>query len=262
MRTTKNDKKKDASLKKETQNLLKELDLAYKEIRKSQNHIIIKERLKLASEIAAGISDKLRNQLNIINMSAQYLSNQFTEEDEKKEFIKKIMERIENLNNMAINLLNFATPREPNLENYHINEILDRILKLVKYKCIVHRIKIIRNYSSNIPPVKIDPDMMEQVFLNIIDNALWAMQNGGNLYINTRFLKSQNSVQIKIKDAGKGISKYDLPKIFDPLFGRKENGTGLGLSIAYRIIKEHKGSIKADSSPGKGTSFSIELPIS
>ncbi|HZX09420.1 MAG TPA: ATP-binding protein [Acidobacteriota bacterium] len=258
MKTIKNRKKNISSLKK-AKNFFREMDKAYKEIHKSQYN---KERLKLASEIAAGVADRLRNPLNIISLSVQHLNSQFIEQDERKEFTEKVMGKIEDLNNMIIDLLNFARPYEPDLEKHHIHEILDRACNLVKYKCIVQRIKVVKNYYSKIPPVNIDPELMEQAFLNIIDNALWAMQKEGKLYIITRFLHNQNLVQVKIMDTGKGISKYDLPRIFDPLFSRKKNGTGLGLSIVYRIIEEHKGSIQIESSQEEGTSFSIKIPVS
>jgi len=261
MKTIKNGKKNIASLKK-AKDLFRELDKAYKEIHKSQYNKYNKERLKLVSEIAAGVADRLRNPLNIISLSVQHLNSQFIDQDERKEFTEKVMGEIENLNGMIIDLLNFARPYEPDLEKHHIHEILDRAFNLVKYKCIVQKIKVVKNYSSKIPPVNIDPELMEHAFLNIIDNALWAIQKEGKLYITTRFLHDQNLVQVKIVDTGKGIAKYDLPRIFDPLFSRKKNGTGLGLSIVYRIIEEHKGSIQIESSHGKGTTFSIKIPVS
>ncbi|MBS3819429.1 hypothetical protein KGY73_08000 [bacterium] len=248
-------------LKKETRELLSELDKAYKGIRKSQGEKIIDERLNLASEFTAELADRLKNSLNVMSLSVQYLSEKFNDENEKKELTEKIMEKIGILNNMAMGLLNFAKPHKPELKTYSVHKVLDNALNLLKFQCIEEKVEVVKDYSSKILPVKMDMEMMEQVFLNILDNSLWAMKGGGTLSVTTRFLSPQKRAQIIIKDTGVGIPQGNLQKIFDPLFSNKRNAVGLGLSVAYRIIQQHKGSIEVQSQEGKGTTIFIELPV-
>jgi len=113
-----------------------------------------------------------------------------------------------------------------------------------------------------LPKIMIDKELIETVFLNLLDNALWSMSKGGDLTISTSNSNKRNSVEVKISDSGVGISPSDRPHIFDPFFIRKESGSGLGLSIVHRIIEEHKGYITVESELKKGATFLIKLPAS
>lgn len=254
--------KKLKALRSETRNLLGELDYAYKTIRKTQEELIIKEKLSIAGGIAAGVAHELRNSLNIIGISVQYLHNKFNPGDERREFTDTIMNKIEKLNSMATDLIHYAQPHNPSFKKNDIHKILDRTLNLVKFKCLVQKVRAEKNYESNLPLVEIDGELIEQLALNLIDNALWAMPEGGRLIIATSAPTENNFVEIKITDTGCGISRMDIPYIFDPFFTRRESGTGLGLAIVNRIIEEHKGFINVESELGKGTTFSMRLPVS
>ena len=246
----------------ESGDLLTELDDAYKLLRKTQEELIIKEKLSMAGGLAAGVAHELRNSLNIIGISVQYLHNKFNHGDERREFTKAIMNKVEKLNSVTTDLIHFARPQNPEFKKANIHKILDRALSLVKFRCIVQKVRVVRNYAANLPSIEIDKELMEQVALNLIDNALWAMPERAKLAIATRISPENNFIEMKFTDTGCGISRKDLSRIFDPFFTQRNNGTGLGLSIVHPIVETHKGSIDVESTPNIGTTFRIKQPVS
>jgi len=254
--------KKTREIKQETGDLLTELDDAYKLLRKTQEELIIKEKLSMAGGLAAGVAHELRNSLNIIGISVQYLHDKFNDGDERREFTKAIMNKVEKLNSVTTDLIHFARPQNPQFKKANIHKILDRALSLVKFKCLVQKVRVVRNYAANLPSIEIDKELMEQVALNLIDNALWAMPERGKLIIATRVSPENNLIEMKFTDTGCGISRKDFSRIFDPFFTQRDNGTGLGLSIVHRIVETHKGSIDVESELKIGTTFRIKLPVS
>ena len=248
----------------ESGDLLTELDDAYKLLRKTQEELIIKEKLSMAGGLAAGVAHELRNSLNIIGISVQYLHEKFNNGDERREFTKAIMKKVEKLNSVTTDLIHFARPQNPQFKKANVHKILDRALSLVKFRCIAQKVRIVRNYATNMPSIEIDKELIEQVALNLIDNALWAMPERGKLVIATRVAVSpeNNLIEMKFTDTGCGISRKDVSRIFDPFFTQRNNGTGLGLSIVHRIVETHKGSIDVESEPNIGTTFRIKLPTS
>jgi signal transduction histidine kinase len=254
--------KKSREIKQEAGDLLTELDDAYKLLRKTQEELIIKEKLSMAGGLAAGVAHELRNSLNIIGISVQYLHEKFNDGDERREFTKAIMNKVKKLNSVTTDLIHFARPQNPEFKKANIHKILDRALSMIKFKCLVQKVRVVRNYAANLPSIEIDSELMEQVALNLIDNALWAMPERGKLIIATRVSPENNLIEIKFTDTGSGISRKDVSRIFDPFFTQRENGTGLGLSIVHRIVETHKGSIDVESELNIGTTFRIKLPAS
>lgn len=249
-------------LKKETRKLINELDYAYKKLRKTQEELILRERMSAAGGVAMGIAYEIKNSLSIIGMSVQHLHQKFLPGDERREFTEAILQKVKRLNTLASDLMQFARPREPCFQKCDINQIIDRVLSLVKIKSEVQRVSLVKKYTPEAPPVMIDKDLIEETLLNLIDNAFWAMPKGGELRISTEYSEQSNSIEIQIQDTGFGISRSDCSKIFDPFFTRKENGIGMGLSIVHRIIEEHRGAISVESELKKGTTFRIKLPVS
>jgi len=248
-------------LKEETWELLNELDSAYKELRRTQEDLILKEKLNMAGGLASGIGHEIRDTLNFITMSVQHLHGKYSPGDERREFTEAILDKLNALNNIAFELIRFSRPHVPIFRKMDIHELLDRVCNLVKFKCILQKVKVIKVFADDLSPIMIDSELIEQVILNLFDNSLWAMPEGGTLTATTRLIDRKNFIEIQILDTGCGVSKSHFSRIFDPFFSQKENGAGLGLSIVKRIIEEHRGCIKVDSHLSKGTSFSIELPI-
>lgn len=248
--------------KKETGKLMAELDWAYKEFRRTQEELFMKKKFDTAARLAAGIAHEIRNSIHFIGMSVQHLHHKFPPGDEKREFTGAIMKKIKRLNNVASDLIQFAQPHKPSFQRIDIHTIIDRVLNLVKFKCTVQKVEVYKKYDSTLPEVIIDKELIEQVFINLVDNALWAMPKGGKLTVFTRLLKAKNIIVVEMTDTGCGVSKSDCPCVFDPFFTLREDGLGLGLSIALRIIEEHKGSISMKSQLKRGTTFRIRIPVS
>ena len=142
-----------------------------------------------------------------------------------------------------------------------INELIDNIILLVRNQTSFRSILIEKDLAGGIPDILVDPDQIQQVFVNIILNAAEAMTKGGTLTIRSMRSVDGGSIVITLADTGNGISEEVRERIFDPFYTTKEHGTGLGLSISYGIIEQHGGSIGVDSVMGKGSTFTISLPI-
>ncbi len=159
------------------------------------------------------------------------------------------------------NLLEFSRQHVVKFEQTDINHLISAVLIISEHQFSSKNIEVVKDLDSDSPKILADDSQLQQVFVNIITNAIEAMPSGGNLTVSTR--KANGFIEVKISDIGRGIPKEDLPKIFDPFFTTKEvgKGTGLGLSISYGIIKKHDGKISVESEVGKGTTFNIELPM-
>ncbi|OGO17283.1 MAG: hypothetical protein A2Z14_18680 [Chloroflexi bacterium RBG_16_48_8] len=134
---------------------------------------------------------------------------------------------------------------------------------MVKNQALFHNIQIIKQFDRDLPMAVVDPSQMQQVFMNLIINAVEAMQHSGQLILKTYFNPFEEFIHIEVLDTGHGIPEENMEKLFDPFFTTKEagHGTGLGLAISYGIIKEHKGAISVESKVGQGTTFHIRLPV-
>ena len=159
-------------------------------------------------------------------------------------------------------MLDFARQTKPQKQSIDLNKIALDVLALVKNQASFRNISIITELDEQIPQVLADADQMRQVILNIVINAADAMPYGGTLTLHSSFEPKSQRVELKISDTGSGIPKEIQNRLFEPFFTTKKSGTGLGLAIAYGVIERHKGELKLESSPGKGTTVTIVLPVS
>ena len=224
-----------------------------------------KDRLAALGELAAGVAHEIRNPLVIIKNSAQLLGDRFHEQNDNKELTQYIIEETDRLNKVVTSFLDFARPQKSNLEISQIAPIIDRILQMTNIEISKNHIKVVKDFQKNSPSVMADAEQMHQVFLNLILNAIGAMPNGGRLEIKTAVKKDANKnmrlMEISFRDTGCGISKNSTDKVFNPFFTTKPKGTGLGLAIAHKIIENHHGAIKVESQEGKGSIFSVCIPV-
>ncbi len=226
----------------------------------------LQQTSKLASigKLTAGISHEIGNPLASISSLVQELTAVKMESREDIEFTEKslnvINSHIERIAKIVRSLGDFARISSKEKTVSSISEILDRTINLVRYDKRFKNINLSTNIED-IPPMKVNSDQIQQVFLNILLNSLDAMPNGGNLNITMKNYK--NSVEIVFNDSGTGIEESVLDRIFDPFFTTKSpgRGTGLGLSICYGIIREHNGTINVRSRQKEGTTFIIRLPF-
>ena len=145
----------------------------------------------------------------------------------------------------------------------NIHHLINNTLLLVEHRLKIHKINLRKTFDDNVPPLLVDGNQIQQVILNLVNNAVDALPQGGNMFIETRLNKEAKYVEIVFDDNGIGISSEDLKRVFDPFFTTKEpgRGTGLGLSICNNIISAHNGKITLESRIGNGTRFVVSLPI-
>ncbi|HHT9137331.1 MAG TPA: ATP-binding protein [Candidatus Wunengus sp. YC60] len=219
---------------------------------------------KLASlgVMAGGIAHEIRNPLGISSAAAQLLLEYPENETLRKECAQKIYSGIKRASQIIEELLKFSRPSEGRFELTNINDAVMETLTLIEKQLVLMRIEIKKNLDSHIPVIESEKNLLKQAFLNMFLNAANAMPDGGALTITTA-TDGKNNVLITFKDTGCGISSENVDKIFDPFFTTMPvgKGTGLGLSITYSIIKHHEGNINVESVVGKGTTFTIRLPI-
>lgn len=219
---------------------------------------------KLASlgVMAGGIAHEIRNPLGISSAAAQLLLEYPENESLRKECAQKIYSGIKRASQIIEELLKFSHPSKGQFELTNINDAVVETLNLIEKQLVLTRIEIKKNLDSHIPVITAEKNLLKQAFLNMLLNAANAMPDGGTLTIATE-TDGKNSVMVIFKDTGRGISAENIDKIFDPFFTTMPvgKGTGLGLSITYSIIKHHEGTIHVESTVGKGTTFTIKLPI-
>lgn len=228
-----------------------------------QEQLITTDRLSSIGELAAGVAHELSNPLTSVMGYTQLILERDVPEALRKD-LEIVNSEARRAADVTKNLLMFARRYAPEKQLINVNELLERVLEIRNYEQKINNIKVVKELETNINHVAGDPSQLQQVFINIIINAEYAMikaHRGGTLKVRTR--NSQNNVVISFNDDGTGISSKDLPKIFDPFFTTKDvvRGSGLGLSICHGIITRHNGKIYVESEHEKGANFIIELPV-
>ena len=226
------------------------------------------EKFAAMGEMAANIAHEIRNPLGSIELFASLLKKDLRSE-RNRDRASYIIGSVRNMDNKISNLLLFARKQKSSMKKVRINDVLKEVLKFSEQIIETENVILTIMYEDLDPIIKGDAEMLKQVFLNLILNALQAMPNGGNLYIETKIYNKyyeereiiDSNVEIKFMDTGIGIADRYIKKIFDPFFTTKENGTGLGLAIVHNIVDIHGGSIEVESSKDKGTTFNITLPL-
>ena len=233
--------------------------LIYRDISLKDKQIMQAEKMAAIGELAAGIAHEIRNPLGIITGSAETVRKH---EDQKirEEMTRYILEESKRINGLISSFLDFARPKEPKLMSCDLKEVLEKTLLLLSPQARTLGVEIKKEIPQAPLQASIDPDQMRQAFTNLGVNALEAMPQGGVLKV-TALENARDKVVIRFSDTGKGIPNELKAKVFDPFFTTKEGGTGLGLSIAHRIITQHGGSLGVEGGEGKGSTFTIALPL-
>ncbi|MCL4492976.1 MAG: ATP-binding protein [Nitrospirae bacterium] len=234
-------------------------------IKKAQEQLIQSEKLASLGRMAAGVAHEINNPLTGVVTFGHLLLKKFPEGSEERQDIEVIIEQANRCSNIIKGLLGFsrATSAEKGGEN--INTLLKRSLDIMSHKADFFDVKFITRLDESLPLVKAGGLQLQQVFLNMILNAVDAMDGKGTLTISTRNIMENGLAfaEIEFADTGCGISEENMTKIFEPFFTTKPvgKGTGLGLAVSYGIIKDHGGNIIVKSEVGRGASFYIRIPI-
>lgn len=241
-------------------------------------HLHNTEKLAAVGQFAAGLAHELGNALAIIGGSVQVLLTQAADSGrEDDEYLAAICRNVEAADRTIRGLLAFVGPREPSPEVMEVTEPVDRACLLLRGEFAKRGVEVVKRYAPRLPRLWGDMEQLQQVFLNLLLNAIQAMDHGGTITISTavagwrspvsgeqpgagRQSPAPSSVEISVADTGRGIRKADLDRIFDPFFTTRERGTGLGLSIANRHVETHRGRLVVESEEGKGTRFTVVLP--
>jgi len=221
------------------------------------------DRLAAVGGLAAGIAHEIRNPLGSIRGLVQLLQEGLPSTDKKSTYAGVIVKEVDRLNKVVEELLSFARPDDSELESQfitqNINQIIEQTLQLTKHDTKSVDIKIIKNFSNDLPLLASDAKKLPQAFLNLIFNAKASMRKGVTLTISTNYKKESGIVEVKFEDTGSGIEPKILNKIFDPFYTTKKTGTGLGLTITHQIITAHEGKIDVRSILGQGTTFIVNF---
>lgn len=231
------------------------------EIQELKREVERTQRLASLGRLAAGIAHEIRNPLSSIKGFATYFRERYRDVPEDQKTAEIMVQEVERLNRVIGQLLEFARPMSVRKKATSIQTVIQHSLKMIERDAQAKNINIRTNFSPEIQEVSIDPDRMNQVFLNLYLNGIEAMEDGGTLSVDLYPDEGGRQIKISVSDTGTGINKEDLVHIFDPYFTTKQAGTGLGLAIVHKIIESHKGEVKVESEPEKGTTVTIILPF-
>jgi PAS domain S-box-containing protein len=231
------------------------------EIKKLQEEIRRHQTLVELGEMAADIAHEIRNPLGGIGGFATLLDRDLEGDPDKQKLVRRIIEGIDGLNKITSDALLYSKKMEPDFRPVNIKQIVQDALGLVAPEADNGGIKIEFLHPYEDIEVSLDPDLFKRMLINLLKNAFKAMPDGGILSINLAWKLLHNQLSLKIKDTGVGIEKDNLPKIFNPFFTTDSKGTGLGLAIVRRIAEVHNGTVKVESEIGKGSEFTINIPI-
>lgn len=236
-------------------------------LEKTQEIIIQQEKISSIGQMAAGVAHELNNPLAgsliYIRLLLKKLSGGTFEEETGQNYLENIEKEINRCSKIIKNLLDFARQSQPMRLKINLNEILEDSISMIEHQAQLGNIRINKNLYASLPFVMADPDQMRQVFINLILNAIQAMEQRGELTITSCYLMETDYVSIIFKDTGCGISEENLKKLFVPFFTTKgdKKGVGLGLAVTHGIIEKHGGKIEVESEEGKGSTFILKLGV-
>ncbi len=230
-----------------------------------QTHVQLLQSEKMASlgKMAAGVAHQLNNPLSGILLFTKLVMEEYELSSEALEDLQRVLDDALRAKDIVKELLEFARQTSHEMKPQDANAIISRTIFLLENQSTFHNIEIEKNLDKDLPLIEGDVQQLYHVVMNIILNAADALGGGGKLMLKTYFSGEKNRVCVEISDTGTGIPDDVLSHIFEPFYTTKEQGkgTGLGLSMVYGIVKNHGGHIHAESEPGKGTTFFIELPL-
>lgn len=227
------------------------------------------DRVNYLGTIAAGLAHEIRNPLSGIKGASQLLADSFQGDAETRQYAEIIEKEVDRVDHLVKDLLDFTKPRKIQKITMNINQVLHDLYLLQK-TIDNDRITFLEEYDPSLPPIQADPQALSQVFLNLFKNARQAIKDKGKVIVRSKMItdfvlrkhdRKCQMISVEIEDTGAGIDAQSLANIFVPFFTTKAKGTGLGLALCHQMIEEHEGNIQVKSEKGKGTIFSVNLPV-
>jgi two-component system NtrC family sensor kinase len=232
--------------------------------------LIQSQKLAAIGELSSGIAHEINNPLAIMGQETEWIKHLLKDDnlqapgatEELRDSLREIVGQVDRCKEITHKLLDFARKKEPLIQGADVNRLIEDMARLVEKEAAQKNIQIVREYQKDLPRVQTDPPLLRQVVLNILNNATYAIGKEGAITIATRQSRV-DVVDLTFSDTGCGIPKEQMDRIFDPFFTTKPpgKGTGLGLSISHSIIVKLGGRITVASEVGKGTTFTIHLPV-
>ncbi len=227
------------------------------------------EQMVVIGEMAAGLAHEIKNPLAGIKASIETLKSDLTLEEEDRDILSRVIDEIKRIEALMRTLLSYARPPKPQFDLLEIGKVLDRAITNAGYSIRgqslhsgnANNIEFVKDYDGNLPPILADPAQLQQVFLNLLLNAVEIMPEGGTVRVKTFHEIGIDSVQVEISDSGPGFDDGVIDKIFTPFYTTKPRGTGLGLAICKRLVEQHGGTMIAGNDPEGGARFTVTLPV-
>jgi signal transduction histidine kinase len=224
------------------------------------------DRLAALGQLTAGLAHELRNPLGTLKTSADLLARRVSADNEiAREMAGYIQQEVDRINSLITRFLDFARPRNLRLEKTDLHAMLDHAIERFdrEKSGAAASVTVFKNYSPDIPPVRIESELMEHVITNLLSNAAQASSHGAVVTVKTRLADTPEGrkAEIAVIDRGSGIDPKHLESIFNPFFTTKAAGVGLGLAIVSKIVDEHGGQITVESTLGEGSVFRVYLPV-
>jgi signal transduction histidine kinase len=227
-------------------------------LEQQHEQMIRSDRLATVGELAAGLAHELRNPLAGISGVLRVLAGRLPFEDTTRALLADVQAQTARMDKTLTDLLQHARPAAPTMVGLDVNGLLEQSLRVLPRGPI----EIVRQFDESLPPLPADPGLLHQAFLNILVNARQAMPEGGRLTVRTQLDETDGrTIRVLISDSGIGIPPEHLGRVFEAFFTTKSQGTGLGLAIAARAVERHGGRIAVASEAGRGTTFTIALPV-
>jgi two-component system, NtrC family, sensor histidine kinase HydH len=229
------------------------------DVRRLQQEVERSRRLAALGNLAAGVAHEIRNPLSSIKGFATYFKERLEDNPMDQDNAKTMIQEVERLDRVIGQLLEFARPSNLKTKPVRLYDLVNHTLKLIEGDARAKGVQVISKVSSKLPEIRLDPDRMSQVLLNLYLNSIHAMDHGGIMEVAVLRNETKKRTRITISDNGSGIKDEDKERIFDPYFTTKPDGTGLGLAIVHKIMEAHRGDIKVNSSPELGTTITLTL---
>jgi PAS domain S-box-containing protein len=222
------------------------------------------DRLVSPGELSAYVAHEIRNPLTGIRTTVQFVGSKLKPRDPRREDLQDVITELDRIEQIITGLLMFARPPAARPQSTDLHQVLDKTLDMIELQLVDSSVKLSKSYTDDLPLVYADPDLTQQVFLNLCLNATQAMPEGGELRVATgvrRYRTRRSMIDVSFSDTGVGIQKEAMDKIFDPFFTTRSTGTGLGLPISVQIVREVGGVITAKNNPTGGATFRVSFPV-